>query len=125
MVLSGFVHRVTVALAVGGTQVAATFGARSVQVVAYLLAGLLGALLYLQGDRRVVGTEVFPTLIVGYAVGTAVSLLVGTGLLMWSLGAPWDLALWRIGILMWGSWAGIAFMLVSAYFVVGAAVASV
>lgn len=122
--LSGPVHRVAIAVAVGGTQLAATFGPTWVQAVAYVLAGLLGGLLYLQGDRRVVDGRVFPALTVGYGVGTVLSLLVGAGLLIWLLAVPWDLALWRTGILMWGSWAGIAFTLVSAYFVVGVAVAS-
>lgn len=124
MVLSRPAHRAGVAVGVGGTELAATFGGTRLQVVAYAAALLLGGLLYLQGDRRVVGGRVFPTLLLGFAAGTAVALGVGAGLLIWQLGAPWALALWRTGVRMWGSWAGVATAVVSAYFVVGMAVAS-
>lgn len=123
MVLARPVHRAGVAIGVGGAEVAATFGTTRLQVAAYVVATLLGGVLYLQGDRRVVGGRVFPTLLLGFAAGTALSLLVAWGLLTWLLGAPWDLALWRTGVLMWGAWAGVAFAVVSAYFTVGLAVA--
>lgn len=124
MALSRRLHRAGVAVGVGGTELAATLGGTPTQVVAYAAAAVLGGVLYLQGDRRVVGGRVFPTLIVGFAAGTALSLLVAAGLLTWLLGAPWDFALWRMGVLMWGSWAGVAFAVVSSYFAVGVAVAS-
>lgn len=117
--LSRTVHRVALAVGVGGAEFAAAFGPSPWPPVAYLLAGALGGVLYLQGDWRSVDGGVFPNTIIGYAGGTALSLAVAGGQLSWLLGVPPDFALWRSGIVMWDAWAGVGVALLSVYFVVG------
>ena len=112
-------HLVALAAAIAALQLAASFGNEPEGLLAYGLAAALGAAIYSQGERHLVSGSVFGNLLLGYAAGTVLGVAVAAGLLSWLLSIPADLALWRTGILMWSSWAGIGSALLSAFFVVG------
>lgn len=112
-------HLAMLAVAVAGLQIAVSFGSDIERLVAYGLAVVLGAAIYLQGDRHLVPGSVFGNVLLGYAAGTVLGLAVAAGLLSWVLSVPADFALWRTGILMWGSWAGVGSSVLSSFFVVG------
>jgi hypothetical protein len=112
-------HLAALAVAVAGLELAVSFGGDLERLLAYALAAALGVAIYVQGERHVVSGSVFGNVLVGYAVGTVLGLVVSAGLLSWLLSIPADFALWRTGILMWGSWAGVGSAILSAFFVVG------
>lgn len=119
--LGAWQHRAGVAVAVAGAELGVAFGTGRTATAAYVLAAALGVLLVAQGERRTVGGSVSANTLLGFVAGTAVCLLVGTGLLMAGLGMPWDVALWRTGIATWGAWAGVGTVVISAYFLAGLA----
>jgi len=109
----------TLALAIAALQLSVAFGSGWQSGLAYGITVGLAAVVFYQGERRVTTGGSFVNAGIAIVGGTAASLLFATGLVAGLLGAPWDLALWQIGILMWGSWFGIAVAFVSAFFVVG------
>lgn len=112
-------HLAALAVAIAGLQLAVSFGSDLERLVAYGLAAALGVAIYAQGEHHLVTGSVFGNVLIGYAVGTVVSLVVAGSLLSWLLSFPVDIALWRTGILMWGSWAGVGSAVLSAFFVIG------
>lgn len=112
-------HLVALTVAICGISLAAAFGDQWQQIGAYGLAIALGVLVYIQGERHLVPGTSFGTVLQGYAAGIMGSLLIGTGLLSWLLSIPVDFALWRTGLLMWGSWLGIGAAILATFFVYG------
>lgn len=112
-------HLAALAVAVASLELAVSFGGDFERLLAYGLAAALGVAIYVQGERHLVSGSVFGNVLVGYAAGTVIGLVVSASLLSWLLSIPADLALWRTGILMWGSWAGVGSAVLSAFFVVG------
>lgn len=108
-----------VALAVAALQVAAGFGSGRLSTAGYVLAAALGVVVFYQGERRLVDGPVFVNAAIAIAIGTVASFLFTSGLVMYILGVPWDLALWQVGILTWDSLLGIPTTILSAFFLVG------
>lgn len=106
---------------VAALEFAAAFGGTWQSYAAYATALALGGVVFYQGEARVTDGPVFANAVVALFVGTAVSLLVAAGLLTAVLGAPFDLALWQAGITMFDAWLGVAFALVTTFFLVGLA----
>lgn len=107
------------AVAVAALQFAAAFGAPWQAWLAYATAAGLGAVVFYQGERGVTAGPVFVSAGAAIVVGSAASLLFGVGLVMATLGTPWDLTLWRVGLVVWDSSFGVAVVFVSAFFAVG------
>lgn len=105
-------------VAVGALQLTAGFGTERKAVLAYAVTVGLGIVVFYQGERRVAAGPVFVNAGAAVLLGTVASFLFSGGLVMYFLGAPWDLALWQIGILLWDSLVGIAVVFVSTFFVV-------
>lgn len=112
-------HLSALGLSVASLELAAAFGTDLESMLAYGLAAALGVAIYLQGERHLVVGSVFGNVLLGYAAGTVLGLLVASGLLAWVLSIPFDFALWRTGMVMWGAWAGVGSSVLSAYFVTG------
>lgn len=106
-------------LGIAGLQFAASFNQGWLFAVTFALALVLGAVVFYQGERRVVAGPIFSNLILAICLGTAASTLVVGGLLTLILGIPWDYALWQGGLLVWEVALGIDFTLVTGFFVVG------
>lgn len=107
------------AVAVVGMALGAEFGDEAVVALAYGLAVALGVVLYLQGDSYATSGSTFGNALVGYLAGIASSLVLATALLMWFVGAPWDLGAWQLGLQLWDSWAGVGVAMLSGFFVTG------
>lgn len=106
-------------LAVGALQFAGAFGASWQYNAAFLTAFLLGVVVFYHGERRAVAGPIVANLGIGAVLGTVACILLTAGLLVWILTVPWDLALWRAGLLTWDVVLGIDFVIVSSFFVVG------
>lgn len=107
------------ALAVASLQFAATFGGRWHARIALLAALVLGAVVFYQGEQRLVPGPIFANFAAGVGLGTVASVVFTGALLMWFLNAPWDLAMWQGALFVWDVAAGIDFALVTSFFVVG------
>lgn len=107
------------ALAVGSLQFAAAMGTEWQTFLAYVVAGVLGVVIFYQGEAAVTAGPIFVNAGIGILLGTGLSHLFGTGLAVYLLGMPWDLALWQMGLWLWDSWVGIGFIVISTFFVVG------
>lgn len=107
------------AAAIAALQFAVAFGTGPLPGLAYGVVVGLGIVVFYQGERRVTTGPAFVNGGIAIIAGTAASLLFATGLVMYLLGVPWDLALWQVGILMWEALFGVAVAFVSAFFVVG------
>ena len=112
-------HVAGLTVAIAGTSFAASFGAESAVWVAYALAAVLGAVVYLQGDRYATDGTVTGNVLVAYLGGVVLSLAVATGLLALMLNVPPDFGAWQMGLMMWDSWAGIGTAVLSGFFVAG------
>lgn len=113
------VYVVSVATGVAALEFAAGFGTAAQASLAYAAAFALGGVVFYQSEVPVtVGSVIGNFLLAGF-LGTLVSLAVSAGLLMYFLGAPWDLSLWRAGVRLWGAWVGILASAVVGLFLVG------
>jgi len=110
-----------VALAVGSLQVAAAFGSQLHYYAAFLAAVALGAVVFHQGEGRVVAGPIVSNFGAGVVLGNFGGVFVTGGLLIWILNVPWDLAMWQAGVLSWGVAIGLDFALVTSFFLVGVA----
>lgn len=112
-------HLATLAVSTAGLQLAASFGSEPERLLAYGLAVALGVAIYAQGEHHLVPGSVFGNVLLGYAAGTVLGLVVATSLLSWLLSIPADFALWRTGLVMWGSWAGVGTAVLASFFTAG------
>lgn len=112
-------HVLALAVAFAGVELAMAFGDATETTAAYVLAAGLGVVVFAQGESNLVQGSVFGNVLLGFVAGTAVALFVGTSMFAWYLSVPFDLAIWRMGLLMWGSWAGVGVTVLSAFFLVG------
>lgn len=108
-------------VAIAALQFAAGFGEGWRVTLAWLVAAGLGVVVFYQGERRITAGSAFVNAGAALLLGTLVSWLFGAGLVMVILGAPWDVTLWQLGLLLWDAWAGVIVAFVSAFFVVGVA----
>lgn len=112
-------HMGALAVSTAGLQLAVSFGSDPERLFAYGLAVALGLAIYAQGERHLVPGSVFGNVLLGYAGGTVLGLAVATSLLSWLLSIPADFALWRTGLVMWGSWAGVGTAVLASFFAAG------
>jgi hypothetical protein len=112
-------HVTGLAAAVTGTVFAATYGGQATVIIAYVLAAVLGVVVYIQGDRYATEGVVTGNVLFGYLAGVLLSLAFATGLLVWLLNAPVDAGGWQVGLMMWDSWAGIGVAILSGFFLTG------
>lgn len=106
-------------LAIASLQFTAGFAAGWRVTLAWLLAAALGVVVFYQGEHHITAGSEFVNAGVALFVGTAGSWLFVSGLVMAILGAPWDVTLWQMGLMLWDAWIGVAIAFVSAFFVVG------
>lgn len=106
-------------LAFAGTSIAASFGGQITVILGYALATVLGAVVYVQGDRSTTAATVTGNILIGYLAGIVLSLAVATALFAWFLGLPADFGAWQMGLRMWDSWAGVGAAALSGFFVAG------
>lgn len=110
-----------IALATGSLQIAAAFGTRVHYYAAFLAAVVLGAVVFYQGEARVVAGPIVSNLAIGVVAGNLAGVLLTGSLIIWILNVPWDLAMWRAGLLSWDVALGLDFALVTSFFLVGVA----
>jgi hypothetical protein len=110
---------VLLGLALASVEFAAAYGPLWGSYAAYGIALALGVVVYYQGEARVTPGPIFANAIGAVSVGVVVSLVVGTAMHVFFLGAPWDFTLWRVALTLWPAWAGIGCAFVSAFFLTG------
>lgn len=110
-----------IALAIGSLQVAGAFGTRLHYYGAFLVAVVLGAVVFYQGEARVVSGPIISNLGIGVVLGNVAGVLLAGSLIIYILNVPWDLAMWRAGLLSWDVALGLDFALVTSFFLVGVA----
>lgn len=107
------------AVAIAALQYTAAFGAEWQTYMSYAVAAAFGVVVFYQGERAVTVGPPIVNAGVSILLGTVVSFLFSGALVMYLLGAPWDLSLWQMGILLWDSWVGITVVFVSGFSLVG------
>lgn len=112
-------HVTGLAAAIASMALAASFGGDTAVIVSYVLAGALGAVVYVQGDRYATAGTVTGNVLVGYLAGIVLSLALATGLVVWLLNVPPDFGAWQMGLMMWDSWAGVGAAVLSGFFLTG------
>ncbi|PSQ15247.1 hypothetical protein BRD00_14800 [Halobacteriales archaeon QS_8_69_26] len=108
-------------LALGTTalQFAAAFNEGPLLYLAFVVALVLGVVVFYQGETRVVAGPIFSNFVMAAFLGTAGCVVLTAGLLMYVLAVPWDLALWQGALFVWDVAIGIDFTMVTGFFVVG------
>lgn len=107
------------AIAIGGMAFAAAFGGEIALFVSYGLAAGLGIVIYFQADRVAIEGNATGNILIGYLLGTIISLAVATGLLVWFLNVPVDAGAWQMGLMLWDTWAGIGAAVLTGFFLSG------
>lgn len=116
-----YVGLLTVAIA--SLQFTAAFAWQWPTYLAYAVVAGLAYVVLRQERRSVVVGPAFVNAGTALLLGTLASLLFAAGLVIYLLGAPWDLALRFMALRMWRSMAGIAIAFVTAFSVVAAGAA--
>ena len=119
--LTQWQHVLGLSAGVTGLSISATYGSDRLVLASYGVAVLIGAVLYVQGDRFEAAGTVSGNVLVGYLVGVVASLSIATALLVWRLQVPVDFGAWQIGLMMWDSWAGLGVAILSGFFLTGVA----
>lgn len=114
-----WLHVASLGVAMAALEFAASFGTTPQVWLAYAGALALGVVVYYQGEKAVTPEPVFANVAAAMVIGPLLSLVVATALLRYYLGMPVDFALWRVGIVMWSTWLGIAFAFICSFFVTG------
>lgn len=105
-------------LALASLQFSAAMGSQWATYLSYVATVGFGVVIFLQGEKRVTDGPIFVNAGIALVAGTVASLVLAAGIAIVVLGTPWDFALWQMGILLWDSWVGVAFVFVSTFFLV-------
>jgi len=113
------VYVLALGVAVGALELAAAYGGGLQRGVTVLLGVVLGAVVYRQGEEASTTGRPVANVIGAFGVSFALSLAVGTALLVGIQSFPVDLALWRTLLEMINPWLGLGAAFLSAYFLWG------